>query len=221
MVGWIRGLAVVALVAAVCGCGGGDEESFFPTATRAETGELAVYTVDSAGFTISVPSAWQSLTSDEIDRDAIEQFAQDNPGMQSGTEEMFRPGSPIKLIAVAPDASDGFRTNLNVVVRDVSPGDTVDDLNRPAHIREFERQSAAFLEGPVDSGLVDLPAGKALRLSYHAEVEGPQGPLRLYQEQYELISNEQDYSLVFTSLADRQAEYEEIFTESARSFRLD
>jgi hypothetical protein len=92
--------------------------------------------------------------------------------MRPMLEGLYEPGSPIKFIALDPPPSDGFTTNLNVVVRDAAPGDTVEEFGSPVSLKELKRQAAELLRGPVESDLVDLPAGTAHKLSVKLELKG-------------------------------------------------
>jgi hypothetical protein len=137
-------------------------------------------------------------------------------------EQLYKPGSPIKIIAIGPESGPLFRTNLNVVVRDAEPGATVSELNSPGQLREFERQAGSVLNGPVESDLVTLPAGNTHKLSFAATFNSPDGkPVSVYQQQYELISGGKYYALIYTTALDEKSTYQDIFEESAQSFRIE
>jgi hypothetical protein len=218
-------LLALALSLLASGCGGGNEEAAvtLPTVERTEdSGDVATYKVDSADFSIAVPRSWQALTSDEIDQDAIDKIAAQNPEMRPDIEAMFTdPSSPVEFIAIDPDVRGNFATNVSVVVRDALPGDTVEELTSPEHTEAFERQAKGLLRGPVENVLVSLPAGEAQKLSYGVAAKGPEGNnLLLSQEQYNLIEGGKTYSLIYTALAERESEYADAFLQSARSFRV-
>jgi PsbP len=141
--------------------------------------------------------------------------------MRPMLEGLYEPGSPIKFIALDPPPSDGFTTNLNVVVRDAAPGDTVEEFGSPVSLKELKRQAAELLRGPVESDLMDLPAGTAHKLSVQLEFKVLQGQtISVYQEQYEFISGGEYYALIYSTDSDRKSEYQSVFAESARSFKI-
>jgi hypothetical protein len=211
----------VGLALAPASCGGG-EKAVVPTAERVgETGGSIVYRAQSAGVSIALPRSWQAISSENINQEKLEQFAEQNPSMARLIQQLYEPGSPIKIIAIGPASGPLFRTNLNVVVRDAEPGQTVAELNSPEQLEELERQAGSILNGPIESDLITLPAGNTHKLSFAATFKTTDGqPVSVYQEQYELISGGKYYALIYTAALDDKSDYQDVFTESAQSFRI-
>src|SRR5262245_29252255 len=105
----MRSVTVLLVVLAIlsAGCGGSDSQT-------AEIGWES-HRVDDGGFLIEVPSSWRTL--DKIDQRSLEKLVADNPEF-AGIERAATAGI-FKFIALDPDASSGFASNVNVVVHDL------------------------------------------------------------------------------------------------------
>jgi hypothetical protein len=109
---YVRLLAVLA-TGGFAACGGGDDE---PTRVGEADG-LATYEVESSGFSIGVPADWQAVDADEaFEKETLEAMREADPELAPILDAIAAPDSPIRLVAVDPDADDGFATNVNVVV---------------------------------------------------------------------------------------------------------
>lgn len=208
-----RLLAVLLVLLALAGCGGGDDEH--EAEQPQKTGEaegLAAYEVASGGFTLSVPEEWKAANIDEIlDEGALERLREEDPELARQVEPFAQPGSPVKFVALDPDVQDDFATNANVYVEEVPAGVTRDQY--------FDASVDNITEaiGAPEQERVTLPAGEALRLSYVQEIASGRQVAIL---QYLLFEGETGYVITYTTLPDRSAEYAETFETSARTFGL-
>jgi hypothetical protein len=199
-------LAVLALVS----CGGSDD----PKADETEAG-FTVYEVSSGGFEIAVPTSWRVASSDDVfDDETIQKMSQQVPELSRFFESLESPDSLMKLVALDPDIEADFATNVNVIVEPVPEGFTKEQYF-DATIVNVERFLP--LATDVDREPASLPAGAGLRVRYEQEADGGQ---RVSTLQYVLFVDGTGYILTYTTLPDRNAEYERDFTRSAESFRL-
>jgi hypothetical protein len=204
-----RALGLLLALLAISGCGGGDDEP----QRVADEGGLATYEVRSFGFSVGVPSDWQTLNVDDVlTEEALESMREADPDLGPFLDAMEAEDSPIKLFAIDPEPDDGFTANFNVVVLDAPEGTTRE---------EYFQASTAQLEGLGVDGLeeerVDLPAGDALHATYEHMRGGTERPLAV--SQYVLFEGRTGYTLTYTSLADAFDRHEDEFERSAESFR--
>ena len=208
-------LLVLLLVLAACG-GGSDstDESF----SKRDDGAFTVYELSDPGFSLGVPKSWTTITRDELrETGAVERFTRDNPAVAPMLEGVLQPDSPMKFVALAPSADQGFVTNVNVVVQDVP-----DDME----LQDLERSSAQELEAlGVVSGLetstVSLPAGSAVKLSYRMQLRYGTATRNVATLQYAFLHNGRSYVVTYSTVPALASGYASTFADSAESLRLD
>ena len=169
--------------------------------------------VDDGGFSIETPAAWVTL--EKFDEQGVDEFVQDNP-QYAGIKQAVEAGL-IKFLAGDPDRSNGFATNVNVVVH---------SLGRPMTLSAYERalvaaQRQAFRGASVQSGQVELPAGRCVRLTGAYPVRMGDAQRTLAVRQYACLRNQTEYVVTFTTPEDQRARYRTAFARSARSLRID
>jgi hypothetical protein len=193
-------LTGLVIAATLTGCGGSESIAV----------GWKTHHVDDGGFSIEVPAGWRTVA--KIDPKALDAFVADNPEFGSFKEVLA--GGLIKLLAFDPDASNGFATNVNVVVH---------ALGETMPLSEYARQTAAVLRrlDPVRVSLVRLPAGRCARFSYEHQTQ-VNGALRwLTFLQYGFVRGGSEYVVTFTTLSSQRARYRTTFARSARSFSFD
>ena len=184
---------------------------------RGTVAGLTTYAVPSADFSLAVPQSWRTFTAEEAfaDSAALDQLTRENPEFAQFRDALSDPRSPMKLIAVDPNVRGGFATNANVIAQDVP-----DDFS----FEDFVRESAAeirTLEGMttgLQSKVVDLPAGRAQRLTYegHFTFDGQERSIATLQ--YGLVADGWNYVITFTTLPELTDGYESDFERSIGSF---
>ncbi len=200
-----------ALVAALLAGGCGSESSGGAASTSTtQAGDVTVYTVDSAGFSIAVPNDWTGIDA-EVGDDILAQEAEKNPALQPLVDALQSGQGGIQLIAAAPEPAEGFTANANVVTETVPAGFTIDQVLE-GNLNTIE---SVFGVRP-DGSMVTLPAGDAAKMVWSTTANG-QTVERL---QYLLLDGTTAYTLTFTSTAAQGDAYDEVFQQSAESFRL-
>jgi hypothetical protein len=175
------------------------------------------YAVPSAEFSIAVPQSWRTFTAEEIfgDSDAVDRLMRENPEFQQFRDAFTDPRSPMKLIAVDPKVRGQFATNVNVIAQEVS-----DDFSFEDFVRESaaEIRTIAGMASDLQTKVVDLPAGRAQRLSYegHFTLNGQERAIATLQ--YGLVGNGWTYVITYTTLPEYADEYRNDFERSAQSF---
>lgn len=217
----VIGLSTLVLLA---GCGGdGDESANEPaptpaTTTAAGSGDLEVYEVESAGFSLAVPASWNATSVDDFrESGALEDAAEENPNLAPFLEALSQPNSIMKFIAGDPELRQDFATNVNVIVEELPAGIGAEDYEAAnlANIRQGLR-----VEGEIAEERVDLAAGPALRLEYDHGVAQAGEQLTLSVVQFIVTGEGEGYVVTYTTVPEALADYEPQFDESARSFRL-
>lgn len=216
------GASILVLLA---GCGGngdgnGDaDDAPAPAATTtAESGDLEVYEVESAGFALGVPSSWDAASVDDFrESGALDEAASENPALAPYLEALQQPNSPMKFLAGDPEIREDFATNVNVIVEEIPATISAEDY-QSANVSHIRR--ALQVEGELAEEQVELEAGPALRLEYRHEVtQGGQGR-ELTVVQYILAGEGRGYVITYTTVPEALAEYEAQFASSAATFRL-
>ena len=193
-------ITLLVLAATITACGG----------SKSVAGGWRTHHVDDGGFSIETPAAWR--TAEKFDPEALDAFVADNPEFAPFKDVLN--GGLIKLLALDPDASNGFATNVNVVVH--SLGGTIP-------LSEYARQSAASLRqlDSVDVSLVRLPAGRCARFSYEHQTQVNGRLMWLAFLQYGFVRGGSEYVITFTTPSLLRARYRTTFDRSARSFSFD
>jgi hypothetical protein len=218
----VRRIVVVLLVGAlVSGCG--SKKSALPTATNVETRPAApstpegftVRAVPEGGFAIAVPKGWASIdASAALSGAAVKRFERENPAAAGAVQALTKPDSPMKFVAVDPRGRD-FATNVNVLVSQI-PADASFEQWTSAETAQI----AALRPTRLTKETVQLPAGRAYRLAYHARLRIT-GTLRdLAIHQYMVKRGPSLYVVTFTTEAAAENRFRETFRQAARTFTL-
>jgi hypothetical protein len=210
---YLRAASVLLAVLVLAACGGDDGEE---PQKVGETAGLTQYEVSSFGFSVGVPTSWETVSADDRpSEEELEEFFADDPQMRPFIDAMSGEDSLIKFMALDPDASGGFATNLNVVVESPPTG-----LTRQEYFEATRGQVDQLLsEVEVEVDQVSLPAGQALRLSYdHSRTPND---MRVSVIQYVLFEGGTGYTLTFTTLPTERSSRTPEFERSARSFQVD
>jgi hypothetical protein len=220
----VRRIVVVLLVASLAAGCGGNKKVAAPSPTNVETlaatprtpAGFTVRAVRSEGFAIAVPRPWRSIDASTALRGAaVKRFERENPAAAAAVEALARPSSPMKLVAVDPSPSNGFATNVNVLVSRVPSGASFEQWTKA----ETE-QIAALNPRSLTKATVQLPAGKAYRLAYHARLMIRGSSRELALRQYMVKRGPFLYVVTFTTAADRASALTPTFERSARTFDL-
>src|SRR5919197_5280944 len=152
-----------------------------------------------AGFSIAAPANWIDFTraTPQALR-LVRVYPQLRPYL-----DLVRTGKAIKLVLASvtgPTFARGFATNLNVV-QSRAIGDL--ELQRDATIAQLK--GLHLVVGPIHATYVRLPAGRALKLVYHARYS--QTMPALAETQFILLRAGQESVLTYTTLPSAEARY--------------
>jgi len=220
-------VTLVALAAAGCGGGGSSTTGAAPADSMPSTDSgagsttasppappvadtLKVETVESAGFSIGVPKGWKAIDSDTASA-AAEKAAAKNPALAQVFAAMKQTGTRIRLAAGDPKATQGFATNMNVVLEPIDSKMTLD-----AYTTANTAAVSSVLGAKPKVEKVDLPAGEAAKFSYSVT----QGTTTIKYLQYAFVSDGNGYVLTYTTVPATGSKYDTLFEQSAESFRL-
>jgi hypothetical protein len=204
----MRRATVIALVLAfaLAGCGS-SKRSAAPA-----PGGWTRHHVDDGGFSIETPAAWR--TAEKLDRKSLNEFFARNPGVAPLKKALA--GGLIKIVALDPDATSGFTTNVNVLVHGL--GGTM-PLSKYAS--ENKKAVKRLTGTEPDVKLTRLPAGRCVQVSYENAFNYPSGRKKLALLQYAFLRGASEYVVTFTTLPSLEERYRTTFARSARSFRFD
>jgi hypothetical protein len=165
-----------------------------------------------ADFNVGAPAAWIDVT--RLTPQVL-QAVKKIPALRQYVE-LAKASKAVKLIVVdaGPDTTaNHFATSLNVLQAPTS-GDL--RLQRDATVAQLK--ATGLLTSPLQTSYVNLPAGKAVALRYHARY-GSAMP-EVAQTQFVLLHDGKVTVLTFTTLVKLEASYRSLFARSAQSFRF-
>jgi hypothetical protein len=184
---------------------------------RGTVAGFTTYAVPSADFSIAVPQSWRTFTAEEVfgDSQALDQLMRENPEFQQFRDAFTDPRSPMKLVAVDSSVRGEFATNVNVIAQEVS-----DDFSFEDFVRESaaEIRTIAGMAGDLQTKVVDLPAGRAQRLTYQGQFTMNGQKRSISTLQYGLVADGWTYVITYTTLPEYADEYRNDFERSAHSF---
>lgn len=187
-----------------------------PVATAGATKRLEI---PAAGASIAVPTAWKALdTSIVTNSQEFARFIDENPSLRPFVDQMRGPGSAIKLMVFDLKLTRGFATNVNVVVGAGSPGVTLAQL--ASLYKQQLRTLLPTLQGPVTTGIVSLPSGKAVRASYRIGLKTAGRTFTVQSLQYLVLRANKSIVLTFSTLPTQARARSASFTAIARSLRF-
>ena len=230
------GLLLTLLLLLVAACGGSDGGSTEGDAaqpadtsdtTAADTGaadtgetnaELKTFEVESAGFSLGVPTSWKGLDGDDFAKSgALEQFGQENPSLAPYLSALQAGNSPMKLLAADPELEGDFATNVNVLVQDVPEGTSAKDYldqNRSGISAQLD------IQGSIESEELDHEAGDAAVARYRANLNSGGKQQTFSFVQYFFVNGTDAYVVTYTTVPDAEDRYQDVFETSAASFRF-
>ncbi len=156
-------------------------------AGSAAPSRMKTYSATSDGFSIAYPAGWDAPT--------------------------LSVTSPVRFLADDPKTSAGVQTNVNVVL-----GAARGTLSDSAWTSAVKAQAAtlAGIAGTVTAGVVQLPAGSAVRVVFNRNVGGT----LLAQLQYVIDAKAKSFVVTFTTPQTSYAANLPTFTAIVRSFTL-
>jgi hypothetical protein len=187
---------------------------------RGTVAGFTTYEVSSANFSIAVPQSWRTFTAEEAfgDSEALDQLERENPEFAQYRDALSNPRSPMKLVAVDPNVRGGFTTNVNVIAQKVSGDFSFEDFARQS---EAEIRELADMSTGMQSKVVELPAGRAQRLSYQASFTLNGRERSISTLQYGLVADGWMYVITYTTLPELADEYRNDFERSVSLFTTD
>ena len=187
---------------------------------RGTAAGFTTYAVPSANFSIAVPQSWRTFKADEVfaDGEALDELERENPEFAQYRDALSDPRSPMKLVALDPKVRGGFATNVNVVAQDVPDDFTFEDF---AQANEAELRTLSGVTAGLESDEVNLPAGRAQRLTYQARFTFSGQERSITTLQYGLVVDGWAYVITYTALPEYADEYRDDFERSASSFSAD
>ena len=215
-------LLAVGLALLVTGCGG-KEASKSATDVETQVGGrnvpagFTIRLVRSAGFSIALPKAWQSLDAQEaLKTESMQRFRKINPELEPSIQALTQPNSPIKLLAVGPGHDRGFVTNLNVLVSTIPAAVTYEQWSS-AEIAQLKK--VPTIEGLTQEETALAP-GRALHATYRTSINRQAGRFTAHIDQYLVKKGSSLYVVTFTTTPRLLAKLEPTFSKSVRTFRL-
>ena len=185
-------------------------------ATAAPTKRHAIPT---AGASIATPSSWKALDARIVTNPKVlKAFVDQNPALRPFISQMSGPGSVIKLMVFDLKVTNGFATNVNVVVSGGTSGVTLAQI--AAVYANQLKTVLPTLKSPVKTRIVSLPAGKALRAGYRVGFTIGGRTVVVQTLQYLLLHAGQTIVVTFSTLPAQAAARATTFTAIARSLRF-
>ena len=230
------GLLLVLLLLLVAACGGSDGGSTEGDAaqpadtsgtTAADTdsadtaesdGDLQTIEVESAGFSLGIPSSWKGISGDDFKKSgALEEFGEENPSLAPYLSALQADNSPMKLLAADPELEDNFATNVNVLIQEVPEGTSAKDYlegNRSGLSSQLD------IEGTIESEEIDHEVGDAAAARYRANLSSGGQKQTFSFVQYYFVNGTDAYVVTYTTLPQVEDRYQDDFETSAASFRF-
>src|SRR5438034_8372541 len=141
------------LVLLVAGCGKASKTSTHAVVVPSTTGtppRMTVHRVPGQRFSIALPQRWRVVDASSLANDPrLKKLAADNPEFADELRALARPGSPLKLLAVDPHETGGYRTTMNITTQQVSSEMTMATLKK-----ELGRTLA--VRNAIDPVLIEL-----------------------------------------------------------------
>jgi hypothetical protein len=189
------------------------------TATVATAGPTTRHSIPSAGASIATPSSWKALDARIVTNPkVVKEFVAHNPALRPFVDQMTGPGSVIKLMVFDLKVTNGFATNVNVVVSGSRAGVT---LGQIATVYATQLKTVLpTLKSPVATRIVALPAGKAIRASYRVGFAIGGREVVVQTLQYLLLHGGKTIVVTFSTLPGQASARAATFTAIARSLRF-
>ncbi|MBA3432578.1 MAG: hypothetical protein H0U08_00625 [Actinobacteria bacterium] len=175
--------------------------------------------IPGAGASIVIPTAWSVLDRRTVTSSvAFKRFIDENPSLRPFVAQMAGANSAIKLMAFDLDLSQGFATNINVVLSGPAPRLSLTQI-AAIYRRELEARLSTIV-GPVATSAVTLPAGKAVRASYKVRFVNQGRRLTVQTLQYLVLGGDKSLVVTFSTLPAQASRRNGTFAAIARSLRF-
>ena len=171
------------------------------------------HAVKGQGVSLAVPASWIAIESG-IPKSLVDRLSKQNPNLAPYIDQLARPGSPMKFLALDPAVQTGFATNANVVIVPVPAGTTF-DLFRVGIVAGLQ----ALKPGKMVQRVVTIGGKQALRVSYRFRIT--LGRTRTVQTlQYAFLRGTRSIVVTYTTLPSLRSRYAGTFARSAASIRI-
>jgi hypothetical protein len=179
---------------------------------------LVRHTVPGIGFSIGVPSSWKAVDYRQVATSGvIDRLVKENPNLAAVLRAIQDPKSGVRFFAVDPRTTNGFATNLNLVVEKVPRGFSATSY---ADAAMAQLLAVPNVIRPVRRQTVRLPAGASVRLRYGINFTIGGRSIAVAITQYALVRGTRAFVVTYTTLPSQAAKLSPLFEASARSIRL-
>ncbi len=138
------------------------------TAAGTPTSRSTRHPIPTAGISLTTPSSWRAVDSRAVlGSKAVKALLAENPQLAALIQKVVGAGSPVKFLALDPHVSEGFATNVNVVVTPVPSNLTLPIL---AAAITGELAKLPGLASKVTTSTVTLPIGRVVKASYRLTI---------------------------------------------------
>jgi len=178
---------------------------------------MIVHRVPGQQFSIALPRRWRVIDASSLANDPrLKMLAADNPEFADELRALAQPGSPLKLLAVDPHETGGYRTTMNITTQQVSSKMTTSTLKK-----ELGRTLA--VRNAIDPVLIELgfANGSAIWASFKIRVRARQLQTVVTADNLFAIKHGTTvYYLTYIASPTLEPGLEKTFTDSARTFRV-
>jgi hypothetical protein len=180
---------------------------------------------NNAGFSIALPSDWQSVDQDSVKTfldEGLKQLQDKNPQFSSSlanqVKAVFASGV-IKFFGFDTTSSSDFTVNLSVGKQAVPASTTLDSY---VQLNLSQIENAVKLSNPAEQKKVTLAGVEAVQLKYEWSITVPATgePADITTIQYMIVSNKNAYIVTFTCLSDQIDEKLPLFEQIMDTFRV-
>ncbi len=176
----------------------------------------------SDGFRLAIPPRWQEIPPGDVEP-ALEEVRADNPELAALIEDQLA-GSLSDLVRFfafdpeSPTLTEGFATNVNVVVEGPLPSSLDFAGYLQANMTQLQQVPGVSVQLKDDS--LTLPGGRAALIVSRFTLNSPSGPREIDVNQFVLMKDRKGFILSMTTTPSHVATYETVFAQIARTFEL-
>ena len=165
------------------------------------------------GVSLAVPASWVAVDG-RVPQAVVDELSRDNPTLAPFLQQLGRPSSPMKLIALDPAVRRGFATNVNVVVASLPAG-----LTFAGYRRGLVGEIRAIGARGVKHRVVEIRGARAVRVEYRFDIT-VQTKRTVQTLQYAFLRPGRSIVVTYTTLPSLAGRYAATFRRSAASFRF-
>ncbi len=188
-------------------------------ASATAAADTSRHPIAGAGASISVPGSWKTIDARTVTNSAaFARFVDENPSLRPFVAQMSGPNSAIKLMAFDLKLTNGYATNVNVVVTPASAQTTLKQI--AAAYDQQLRSLVPSLQGGVATRIVSLPATKAVRASYRLGLTSGGRRVTVQSLQYVVLRGNRSIVITFSTLPGQASARRGTFDTIARSLRF-